>query len=317
MLIKGKWSKDFQPVQSTDKKGRFLRMDSAFRNWVTPDGVAGPSGEGGFPAESGRYHLYVALICPWASRTLIARKLKGLEKVVSVTVLEPFLYDECWKFGDYPGAQQDPLYGFEYLHQLYSKAKSDYTGRVTVPVLWDKKKQVIVNNESADIIRMLNNGFGVLADTDTDLYPPEFEAEIEQLNERLYVNFNNAVYQAGFATTQKAYNEAVERVFDSLDYLENRLSTRKFLVGERLTEADIRAFVTMIRFDIAYFGLFKTNLRRLSDYANVFAYMKRIYQIPGVADTVNFDHIKRGYYSIKALNPLGIVPKGPHMDWAA
>ncbi len=311
MLVKGKWSRDFQPVQSTDGNGRFLRVDSAFRNWVTPDGSAGPTGDSAFPAESGRYHLYVALICPWASRTLMARTLKGLEKVISVTVVEPFLYDECWKFGDYPGAQPDPLYKLEYLHQLYTKAKSDYTGRVTVPVLWDKQRQVIVNNESADIVRMLNSGFGRLAENDIDLYPSGFEMEIDELNDRLYANFNNAVYQAGFATTQKAYNEAVDRVFDSLDFLEQRLSTRRFLVGDQLTEADIRAFVTMIRFDIAYFGLFKTNLRQLRDYPNVSKYMWRIYKTPGVADTVNFDHIKQGYYSIKALNPQGIVPKGP------
>jgi putative glutathione S-transferase len=315
MLINGKWSKDFEPVHNSDGDGRFLRDDSIFRNWITQDGTAGPTGEGGFKAEPDRYHLYVALICPWASRTLMARKLKGLEKIISITVVEPFLHDQCWKFGKYPGAEQDPLYGFEYVHQLYTKAKSDYTGQVTVPILWDKKRQTIVNNESSDIIRMFNSGFGQLAESHFDLYPTVLRSSIDEINNRLYHGFNNAVYQAGFATTQHAYEEAVDRVFNSLDFIERHLEKRVFLVGKHLTEADIRAFVTMIRFDIAYYGLFKTNRYRLSDYPNISDYMWRIYEIPGIAETVDFDHIKQGYYSIKALNPLGIVPKGPKIGF--
>jgi glutathionyl-hydroquinone reductase len=309
MLINGKWSKDFHPVQNEDEDGRFLRDASHFRNWVTVDGAAGPSGEGGFKAEAGRYHLYVALICPWASRTLMARTLKGLEKVISITVVEPFLSKQCWRFGDYPGAQQDPLYGFEYVHELYSKAKSDYSGQVTVPVLWDKQRHSIVNNESSEIIRMLNNGFGSLAENSLDLYPREHRPEIDAINERLYDNFNNGVYRAGFATSQPAYEEAVDQVFASIDFLEQHLATRQFLVAEQITEADIRAFVTMVRFDAAYFGLFKTNLAPLNSYANISAYLRRIYALPGIAQTVNLEHIRQGYYSIAALNPQGLVPR--------
>ncbi len=314
MLINGKWAKDFQPVQDEDEQGRFLRQASRFRNWITPDGSAGPTGTDGFAAATQRYHLYVALICPWASRTLMARKLKQLERVVSVTVVEPFLYDQCWRFGSYPGSQPDPLYGYEWVHQLYTKADPHYTGQVTVPVLWDKKTHTIVNNESADIVRMFNSAFGALADERVDLYPEALREEIDWINERLYQSFNNGVYQAGFATSQFAYEEAVARVFDSLDFLENRLRGRKFLVGERLTEADIRVFVTLIRFDVAYYGLFKTNLAHIRDYPRVHAYLRRIYAIPGISETVNFEHIKQGYYSIKALNPTGIVPKGPRLD---
>lgn len=311
MLINGKWSKDFHPVQNEDEDGRFLRDASYFRNWITVDGSAGPSGAGGFKAEAGRYHLYVALICPWASRTLMARTLKGLEKVVSVTVVEPFLTRQCWRFGDYPGAQQDPLYDFEYVHELYSKAKSDFSGQVTVPVLWDKQRHTIVNNESSEIIRMLNDGFGSLAGNPLDLYPMEHRQEIDVINERLYDHFNNGVYRAGFATSQQAYEEAVDQVFASIDFLEKRLSSRQFLVGEQISEADIRAFVTLARFDAAYFGLFKTNLASLSDYASISAYLRRIHSLPGIADTVNLEHIRQGYYSIEALNPQGLVPRAP------
>jgi putative glutathione S-transferase len=314
MLINGKWSKDFHPVQDSDDDGRFLRDTSIFRNWITEDGSAGPTGKSGFIAEPDRYHLYVALICPWACRTLMARKLKGLESLISTTVVEPFLGEQCWRFGDYPGAQQDPLYGYEYVHELYSKAKPDYTGQVTVPVLWDKKQKTIVNNESADIIRMFNNGFGKQAKNNVDLYPYAHQQEIDLINKRLYDNFNNGVYRAGFASTQKAYEEAVEQVFDSISFIENHLKNKTFLVGEQLTEADIRAFVTMVRFDVAYYGLFKTNLAQLRDYPNISDYMQRIFAIPGIAETINFDHIKNGYYSIKALNPLGIVPKGSSVN---
>jgi putative glutathione S-transferase len=314
MLINGKWSKAFDPVQADDGKGRFLRQDSIFRNWITPDGRPGPTGRGGFAAAPDRYHLYVALICPWACRTLMARKLKGLEKVISVTVVEPFLYQQCWRFGDYPGAQPEPFYGVEYLHELYTRARPDYTGQVTVPVLWDKKQHCMVNNESADLIRLFNSGFGTLADTAIDLYPHTQREAIDALNDRLYDSFNNGVYRAGFATTQSAYEEAVAEVFDRLALLEQRLKGHEYLMGHRLTEADIRAFVTLVRFDVAYHGLFKTNLAQLRDYENLSAYIRRIYQLPGMATTVNFDHIKQGYYSIKALNPSGIVPAGPDLS---
>ena len=315
MLINGVWSIDFHPVHASDDEGRFLRNPSGFRNWVTVDGSPGPTGEGGFAAEAGRYHLYVALICPWASRTLMARTLKGLDDVISVTVVEPFLYEQCWRFGTYPGAQPDPLYRLEYLHELYTKAQPDYTGQVTVPVLWDKKRETIVNNESADIVRMLNSGFGTLADNRIDLYPEPWRDEIDAINERLYENFNNGVYRAGFATTQKAYEEAVAQVFEAIGFLERRLANRTFLVGEQLTEADIRTFVTMVRFDIAYHGLFKANRAQLRDFPSIKRFMRRVYALPGIAQTVNVDHIKKGYYSIKALNPQGIVPVGPELEF--
>jgi len=315
MLIDGKWSKDFHPVQASDDDGRFLRQSSQFRHWITLDGSAGPTGGAGFVAEADRYHLYVALICPWASRTLMVRKLKKLEDVVSVSVVEPFLGRQCWAFGDYPGSDHEPFYGYQYVHQLYTHAVADYTGQVTVPVLWDKKKQTIVNNESADIIRMLNSGFGELADNTIDLYPESLRAEIDCINDYLYDRFNNGVYQAGFATHQQAYEEAVDKVFESLAYLEKHLQGRTFLVGEQLTESDVRAFVTLIRFDVAYYGLFKTNIAQVRDYPNVFAYMKRLFAYPEISATVNFTHIKQGYYSIKAINPLGIVPEGPDLSY--
>ena len=319
MLINGLWAKDFHPVQGTDAEGGFVRDQSQFRNWITTDGSPGPTGEGGFVAEPDRYHLYVALICPWASRTLMARKLKGLEDVISVTVLDPRLTEKVWRFGDdkmsIPGTQSDPLYGAEYLYQIYLRGRSDYTGQITVPVLWDKHKEAIVNNESSDIIRMFNDGFGNLAKESIDLYPIHLRPEIDDVNDRLYDNFNNGVYRAGFATTQTAYERAVREVFDSLDWMERRLDNQNYLVGDRLTEADVRAFVTLIRFDIAYHGLFKTNLRQLRDYRNITAYMKRIYELPGIAETVSPEHIKIGYHSIQALNPSGIVPVGPTELW--
>ncbi len=313
MLINGKWSENFHPVQAKDEDGRFDRQDSQLRNWITPDGKAGKTGIAGFKAEAGRYHLYVALICPWASRTLMARKMKKLEDVISVSVVEPFLGDQVWEFGDYPGSDLDPLYGYKYVHQLYTHSQADYTGQVTVPILWDKKNEVIVNNESSEIIRMLNDGFGDLADNSIDLYPELLRQDIDFINDRLYDKFNNGVYQAGFASSQFAYEEAVKNVFGSLEFLEKHLEGKQYLIGSHLTEADIRTFVTLIRFDIAYYGLFKTNLAQVRDYKNVFAYMKRIYAIPGISETVNFDHIKQGYYSMKALNPMGIIPKGPNM----
>jgi putative glutathione S-transferase len=315
MLVNGKWTEDWQPVQATDAKGGFVRQVSSFRNWVTPDGSAGPTGEGGYKAAAGRYHLYVALICPWASRTLIARKVKKLEGVISVGVVEPALTDQGWRFGDFPGASRDDLNGATYMHELYTRADDSFTGRATVPVLWDKERKTIVNNESADIVRMLNSGFGALADDSVDLYPQALRSEIDALNERIYPSLNNGVYRAGFATTQIAYEDAYQGVFGMLDELETRLADgRAFLTGKTFTEADIRLFVTLIRFDAAYYGLFKCNRRRLADYPALSAYTKRVLDLPGVRDTVSIEHIKHGYYSIKSLNPNRIVPVGPDLS---
>lgn len=314
MLVNGKWQGKFDPVQAKDDKGRFVRQVSSFRNWVTPDGEPGPTGEGGFEAEAGRYHLYVALICPWASRALMVRKLKKLEKVISVSVVEPFLTDEGWKFGDFPGADQDTLHGVTYMHEIYTKADPSYTGRATVPVLWDKKRNVMVNNESADIVKMLNSAFNEFGDKSIDLYPKSLRAEIDKLNPVLYNDLNNGVYKSGFAVTQAAYEEAVTTVFKTLDDLEQRLTDgRSWLFGDHITETDIRLFVTLIRFDAAYHGLFKCNIRRISDYPMLTQFMHRMLELDGIRETVNIDHIKHGYYSIEALNPRKIVPVGPDL----
>jgi putative glutathione S-transferase len=314
MLVKGQWTTSWHPVQATDAKGGFVRQVSSFRQWVTPDGTPGPTGCGGFKAEAGRYHLYAALICPWASRTLIARRLKRLEDAVSVTIVEPQITGQGWRFGDYPGAGRDRLNGATYLHELYSRADPHFTGRATVPVLWDGKTGTIVNNESSDIVRMFNSGFGALADDAIDLCPESFQLEIDAWNARIYPALNNGVYRAGFATTQAAYEEAYHAVFAMLDELEQHLGSRKFLVGERLTEAEIRLFVTLVRFDVAYYGLFKCNRKRIADYPALTAYLSRLLSMPEVRDTVNIDHIKQGYYSIRALNPSGIVPLGPQFS---
>ncbi|OCJ17069.1 glutathione-dependent reductase [Rhizobium sp. AC44/96] len=311
LLVNGRWTEDWQPVQAKDSKGGFVRQTSSFRSWVTPDGSAGPTGEAGFQAEAGRYHLYVAYICPWASRTLIGRKLKGLESAISVSIVEPSLTKEGWRFGTYPGATEDHIQGATYMHEIYTSAASDFTGRATVPVLWDKHRQTIVNNESSDILRMMNDGFGTLATHSSDLYPAEWRAQIDAFNERIYPSLNNGVYRAGFATTQIAYEEAFAGVFDCLDWVEPQLENRAFLFADHPTESDIRLFVTLVRFDVAYHGLFKCNLRRLSDYANLRRFCRNMLDWPGIAETVNFDHIKRGYYSIESLNPTRIVPVGP------
>ena len=310
MLVNGKWVAKWQPVQAKDEKGGFVRQNSSFRNWITPDGSPGPTGEGGFEAEPGRYHLYVALICPWASRTLIGRSLKGLEDVISVSVVEPELSDHGWRF-----AEPDELNGITYLHELYTRTDPMISGRATVPVLWDKKRGTIVNNESAEILRMMNSAFGDLADPTFDLYPADLREEIDALNARIYPSLNNGVYRAGFATTQVAYEEAFHQVFAMLDELEAHLGDgRPFLLGDRVTEADVRLFVTLVRFDVAYHGLFKCNLRRLADYPALSEYQARFLALPGVRETVSVDHIKRGYYSVKALNPTGIVPLGPELS---
>ncbi|HZU64646.1 MAG TPA: glutathione S-transferase family protein [Novosphingobium sp.] len=312
MLVNGKWIENWQPVQGTDGKGGFVRQSAGFRHWVTPDGRPGPSGEGGFAASAGRYHLYVALTCPWASRVLFARQLKGLTEAIGVTVVEPVLTEQGWRFGDYPGADRDTLNGATYMHELYTLADPAYTGRATVPVLWDTERRTIVNNESSELLRILNTGFGDLASDEVDLYPEALRTAIDALNEEIYPRLNNGVYRAGFATTQEAYEEAFDDVFGMLDALEARLAAGgPYLLGAALTEADIRLFVTLVRFDAAYHGIFKCNLRRLADYPALSAYMLRLLALPGARATVNIDHIKQGYYSIRALNPNGIVPKGP------
>jgi glutathionyl-hydroquinone reductase len=330
MLVNGRWTADWHPVQAKDEGGGFVRQSSQFKNWITRDGAPGPAGqgpgpagqgpgpagEGGFPAQAGRYHLYVALTCPWASRTLLARKIKKLDHVISVSIVEPFLTDQGWRFGNYPGADQDRLNGATWLHEIYTRADAAYTGRATVPVLWDKERQTIVNNESADILRMLNDAFASFAPDAIDLYPVARRGEIDALNEPIYHRLNNGVYRAGFATTQPAYEQAFQDVFGMLDELEARLDSHPFLVGDQLTDADIRLFVTLVRFDAAYHGLFKCNLRRIVDYPNLTHYLHRMLAFPGVAETVSIDHIKQGYYSIKALNPTGIVPLGPALSFA-
>jgi glutathionyl-hydroquinone reductase len=315
MLVNGKWTAEWHPLQVQDAQGRFLRQASQFRSWISPQGQRAPTGSESFAAERGRYHLYVALTCPWASRTLMARKLKGLGAMISVSVVEPAMTDQGWRFGDYPGANRDDVNGATYLHEIYTKADATYTGRATVPLLWDKHRQTIVNNESADIVRMMNSGFGTLAEDSVDLYPDDLKSEIDALNDAIYVRLNNGVYRAGFATSQAAYQEAFWDVFGMLDSLEDRLKDRTYLFGDRLMETDIRLFVTLVRFDVAYHGLFKCNLRRVSDYPKLAAYVDRLLALDKIAATVNIDHIKRGYYSIKALNPTGIVPLGPDLKW--
>lgn len=318
MLVDGQWVEKWQPVQSKDEQGGFVRQVSSFRNWVTPDGSPGPTGQGGFAAEPGRYHLYVGLICPWASRTLIARKLKKLEDIISVSVVQPKLTDQGWKFGeDFPGSTLDTVNNATWMHEIYTLADSHFTGRATIPVLWDKTRKTIVNNESSDILRILNSGFGIFASDEYDLFPEPLRDEIEALNADIYPKLNNGVYKAGFATTQIAYEQAYADVFGMLESLEERLGSRPkgFLVGTALTEADIRLFVTLIRFDAAYNGVFKCNKKKLLEYPELSAYVERMLHVPGVASTVNVDHIKHGYYSIETLNPNGIVPAGPELPW--
>ncbi len=299
------------------KNGEFIRWESGFRHWVTPDGSPGPSGEGGFPAAPDRYHLYVSYACPWAHRTLILRALKGLDELISVSVVHPLMPPESWVFGEYPGATPDQVHGFDKLLQLYAHSAPGFDGVVTVPVLYDKQRQTIVNNESAEIVRMLNSAFDAWGNADLDLYPAELRAEIDAINALVYENINNGVYRSGFATTQAAYEDAFDKLFATLDQLEARLATQRYLVGERLTEADWRLFTTLVRFDPVYHGHFKCNRQRLVDYPNLWAYTRELYQVPGIAETVNMDHIKRHYYgSHQHINPTGIVPKGPELDFA-
>jgi glutathionyl-hydroquinone reductase len=313
LLIDGVWHDQGYDTKSTG--GRFVRRDSAFRNWVTADGAAGPSGKGGFKAEAGRYHLYVSLACPWAHRTLIVRALKGLEDAISVSVVNWRMLEQGWTFEDAPGVVPDPVHGARYLHEVYTAAEGGYTGRVSVPVLWDKESGSIVNNESSEIIRMFNEAFDGLGATRGDYYPRELRGRIDELNGRIYDTVNNGVYKAGFATTQPAYEEAVRPLFETLDWLDARLATGRYLLGDRQTEADWRLFTTLVRFDPVYVGHFKCNLRRVADYPNLSGYLRDLYQVPGVAGTVNMQHIKGHYYeSHRTINPSGIVPIGPDLD---
>ena len=308
LLVDGQWHDRWYDTDST--KGRFVRSESAFRNRITADGSSG------FPAASGRYHLYVSYACPWAHRTLIYRALKGLEDHISVSVVHPLMLTDGWSFEAGAGVVPDPVAGARYLREVYTRAQSDYTGRVTVPVLWDLEQGTIVNNESAEIIRMLDREFDAVGATGPRLCPVKLEVDIDQVNAFVYPRINNGVYKAGFATTQDAYEEAVTGLFAALDELETRLTRRRFLVGDRPTEADWRLFTTLVRFDPVYVGHFKCNIRRLADYPALWAYTRELFQWPGIAATVHFDHIKRHYYGSHAgINPTGVVPVGPQIDW--
>lgn len=319
LLVEGKWQDKWYDTGKTG--GRFVRQDAAFRNWVTPDGAAGPTGDAGFMAEAGRYHLYVSLACPWAHRTLIIRKLKGLDDKIGLTIVDPLMLEEGWTIkGNFPGTIPDTVNGKTRMYELYSLAKPDYTGRVTVPLLWDKQHKTIVANESADIIRMLNSSFNNLEGVNAalDFYPEPLRTEIDTINAAVYDRVNNGVYKTGFATTQEAYEEAFDILFTELDTLESRLSSQRYLAGNAITEADWRLFTTLIRFDAVYHGHFKCNLRRIIDYPNLSNYLRDLYQVPGIAETVNLDHIKHHYYaSHRNINPTGIVPKGPALDFTA
>ena len=316
LLVDGIW-RDEQPGERTPD-GHFVRPATRFRNWVTQDGSAGPTGEAGFPAARDRYHLYVALPCPWAHRTVIMRVLKGLEDVVSISVLEPLYGPHGWRFGTSAATTPDTVNGARELAEIYLRAEPRYTGRVSVPVLWDKERRTIVNNESAEIIRMLNHAFGRFTNVRTDYYPPALREEIDRVNALVYENLNNGVYRAGFATSQQAYEEAFRAVFGALDELERRLSRQRYLVGNDITEADWRLFTTLVRFDAVYYSHFKCNLRRIIDYPNLANYLRDLYQQGGVAATVNLDQIKRHYYaSQRHVNPTGIVPLGPQLDFLA
>lgn len=316
-LVDGVWQDVWYDTKSTG--GSFRRSEAGFRNWITPDGSAGPTGSGGFAAASGRYHLYVSLACPWAHRTLIFRAIKGLREQVGVSVVHPDMLDNGWSFGkDHDGATGDRLYGLEFAHQLYTRADPTYSGRVTVPILWDTERQTIVSNESSEIIRMFNSAFdGITGNTD-DYWPESLRGEIEEINTRVYDTVNNGVYKCGFSTTQTAYDAAVHPLFDTLDWLETRLSQHRYLMGDRLTEADWRLFTTLIRFDPVYHLHFKCNRRRLIDYPNLWAYTRELYQWPGVSETVNLDHIVRHYhFSHDSINPHRIIPINPQLDYLA
>lgn len=314
LLVDGVWQDD----GSRTKDGHFIRPAPRFRNWVTPDGSAGPSGEGGYDAETGRYHLYVSLSCPWAHRTIIFRKLKALENVVSMSTVSPDMLKDGWTFNVSEGSSGDTVNGKSKLSEVYLLADPRYTGRVSVPVLWDKKRKTIVNNESSEIIRMLNSAFDAFTNVHTDYYPAPLRAQIDKLNDLIYPNINNGVYRAGFATSQAAYEQAFRNVFDAVEEIEQILSQHRYLVGNTPTEADWRLFCTLIRFDAVYYSHFKCNWRHIYEYPNLSNYLRDLYQVPGVAETVSIEQIKRHYYgSQRQVNPTGVVPVGPQLDFAA
>ncbi len=317
LLVDGHWRIDGEVARDAD--GRFLRPATQFRNWVTPDGAPGPSGEGGFKAEAGRYHLYVSLACPWAHRTLIFRALKGLEPIISVSVVHWFWGDDGWTFQPGPQVTGDPVFGAGKMYEVYAAARPDYTGRVSVPLLIDRLTKTAVSNESSEIIRMFNSAFDGVGAKPGDYYPGADRAQIDALNARIYETVNNGVYKTGFAGTQSAYEEAAKALFAALDFLETRLADRRFLLGDEPTEADWRLFPTLLRFDPVYVGLFKCNVRRIADYPRLEAYLERLARWPGVAATIDFRHIKGHYYeSLRMVNPNGIVPLGPALPaWAA
>lgn len=316
LLVDGKWhDKGYDTKKSG---GRFVRSESQFRDWVTTDGAPATGREHGFKAEAGRYHLYVSLACPWAHRTLILRALKKLDDAISVAVVDHFMGESGWTFRKRDGATGDPLYGADFLHQIYTRADPAYSGRVTVPVLWDRQGETIVSNESSEIIRMLNSAFDEWGDASVDFYPAQLRAEIDSWNERVYGPVNNGVYRCGFATTQQAYEEAFAELFSTLDEIEAHLERHRYLVGDRVTEADWRLFTTLVRFDPVYVGHFKCNLRRIADYPNLSNYLRELYQVPGIASTVDLFHIKQHYYgSHESVNPTRIVPVGPVLDYEA
>jgi glutathionyl-hydroquinone reductase len=314
LLVDGKWQDVWYDTKGS--QGRFVRSESQFRNWITPDGAPGPSGRGGFRAEPDRYHLYIAFACPWAHRTLIVRKLKGLEAMIGLSAVNSYMGEQGWTFAPGPETIPDSVNRAAKLYELYTLADPQYSGRATIPLLWDKHERTIVSNESAEIVRMLNSAFDEVGANHNDYYPNELRAEIDELNAFIYPNVNNGVYRAGFATTQEAYEEAATALFAALDKLEGRLATRRYLTGSRLTEADIRLFTTLIRFDPVYHGHFKCNRRRIVDYPNLWGFLRDVYQTAGIAETVHVDFIKRHYYGSHAnLNPSRIVPIGPDLNY--
>ena len=314
LLVDGKWQDKWYDTE--ENGGRFKREDAGFRNWITADGSAGPTGVGGFKAEPDRYHLYVSLACPWAHRTLIYRKLKGLEQIIPISVVNPYMGENGWTFAEGEGVIPDPLINADYAYELYVEAKPNYTGRVTVPILWDKKTNTIVSNESSEIIRMFNSAFDDVGALAGDFSPASSLPEIDDINAFVYTTINNGVYKAGFSTTQEAYEEAVIELFAALDTLEARLADQRYLTGSTITEADWRLFTTLVRFDAVYVGHFKCNIHRIIDYPNLWGYLRDLYQVPGIAETVNMDHIKQHYYTSHAnINPTGIIPVGPAIDF--
>ncbi len=316
LLINGEWHDQWYDTRKTG--GAFVRNESQYRHWITADGSTDAGGMTGFKAESGRYHLYVSLACPWAHRTLIFHKLKQLETHIGISVVDPHMLDQGWTFTGNFNSSLDEINGHDFLHQLYRQAKPDYSGRVTVPVLWDKQQNTIVSNESSEIIRMFNTAFNALTDVADDFYPGSRQVDIDEINSFVYHNINNGVYRCGFATTQQAYDEAFEQLFSALDTLETRLAQQRYLLGRQITEADWRLFTTLVRFDAVYVGHFKCNHQRISDYENISNYLRELYQVQGIAETVNMEHIKQHYYySHDTINPSRIVPKGPKLDFSS